>query len=78
MMCKNNGIQVTTDPKDWEDFFAPESDIKDPINTVDSYQERVRVACELSGRKITKTNQRLDAATDKKKIRFTVEFEFDR
>ena len=74
----SNAIQVTTDPKDWEDFFAPGSNPEDEIDSLDSYQERVRVACELSGRKIAKTTQRLDAATDKKKIRFTVEFEFDR
>ena len=74
----SNAIKVTTDPKDWEDFFAPEPDPENAIDPLDTYQERVRVACKLSGRKITKTDQRLDAAADKKKIRFTVEFEFDR
>lgn len=74
----NNAIKVTTDPKDWEDFFAPELNSETAVNSVDSYAERVRMACELSGRKITKTDQRLDAAENKKKIRFTVEFEFDR
>lgn len=74
----SDAIQITTDPKDWEDFFAPGADPEDAIDPLDTYQERVRVACELSGRKIAKTDQRLDAATDKKKIRFTVEFEFDR
>ncbi len=73
-----NDIQVTTDQKDWDDFFAPEPDFKDAIDPLDLYAERVRVACELSGRKIQPTNQRLVKSTDKEKIRVTIEFEFDR
>ena len=72
-----SGIQVTTDQKDWDDFFAPEPDFEDAIDPLDLYAERVRVACELSGRKIAKTNQRLVEATPQK-IRVQIEFEFDR
>ncbi len=73
-----NDIQVTTDQKDWDDFFAPEPDLKDAIDPLDLYAERVRVACELSGRKIQPTNQRLAKSKDQEKIRVTIEFEFDR
>jgi hypothetical protein len=72
-----SGIQVTTDQKDWDDFFAPELNHEDAIDPMDLYAERVRVACELSGRKIQKTNQRLVESTPKK-IRVQIEFEFDR
>jgi len=72
-----NGIQVTTDQKDWDDFFAPEPDPESALNPLDTYAERVRVACELSNRKIKKTNQRLDEPTQKT-FRPQVEFEFDR
>jgi hypothetical protein len=72
-----SGIQVTTDQKDWDDFFAPEFDHEDAVDPMDLYAERVRVACKLSGRKIQKTNQRLAKATPKK-IRVQIEFEFDR
>ncbi len=72
-----DGIQVTTDQKDWDDFFAPEDDLQDAVDPMDLYAERVRVACELSGRKVAKTNQRLVEATPQK-IRVQIEFEFDR
>ena len=73
----SENIQVTTSKKDWDDFFAQWDDPEDALASLDSYAERVRVACELSGRQIQKTNQRLDEPT-KEKIRVTVEFEFDR
>jgi len=73
----NERIQVTTDKKDWDDFFAGWDDPQDALNSLGSYEERVRVACELSGRQIKKTNQRLDDSKEKK-IRVTLEFEFDR
>ena len=73
----SENIQVTTSKKDWDDFFAQWDDPEDALTSLDSYAERVRVACELSGRQIQKTNQRLDEPT-KEKIRVTVEFEFDR
>jgi len=44
---------------------------------LDSYAERVRVACELSGSKIKEAIKRLDEPK-KEKVRVTVEFEFDR
>ena len=72
-----SGIQVTTDQKDWDDFFAPELNHEDEIDPLDLYAERVRVACELSGRKIQKADQRLVKSTPKK-IRVQIEFEFDR
>ena len=74
----NSGnIQTTTAQKDWDDFFAGWNDPQDALDAVDSYEERVRVACELSGRQIKKATKRLDD-TAKEKIRVTVEFEFDR
>ena len=74
----SNAIKVTQDQKDWEDFFAPESDFENQIDPVHLYAERVRVACELSGRKIQPSNKRLDEQKNKEKIRLTIEFEFDR
>jgi len=74
----NSGnIQTTTAQKDWDDFFAGWDDPQDAIDAVDSYAERVRVACELSGRQIKKTTKRLDESK-KETVRVTVEFEFDR
>lgn len=73
----NDKIQVTTSKKDWDDFFAGWDDPQDAINSLDSYQDRVRVACELSGRQIKKADKRLDEQA-KEKVRITVEFEFDR
>lgn len=74
----NSGnIQTTTAQKDWDDFFAGWDDPQDAIDAVDSYAERVRVACELSGRQIKKTTERLDEPK-KETVRVTVEFEFDR
>jgi hypothetical protein len=73
----SDNIQTTTRKEDWDDFFAGWDDPQDAIEAMDSYPERVRVACELSGRKIKKTTKRLDDTT-KEKIRVTVEFEFDR
>ena len=73
----SENIQTTTRKEDWDDFFAGWDDPQDALDSVDSYAERVRVACELSGRQIKKTNKRLDD-TAKEKIRVTVEFEFDR
>lgn len=73
----NSGPQVTTYQEDWDDFFAPGYDFKTAIDPLDSYAERVRVACELSGKQIKKTDQRLDA-TKKKTFSPPVEFEFDR
>ena len=69
--------QVATSKEDWDDFFAGWDDPQDAINSMDSYADRVRVACELSGRQIQKANQRLDESTQEK-IRITIEFEFDR
>lgn len=76
-MNGNEKIQVTTSKKDWDDFFAGWDDPQDAIDSLDSYQDRVRVACELSGRQIKKTDKRLDEQA-KEKVRITVEFEFDR
>ncbi len=73
----SDAIKVTTDQKDWEDFFAGWDDSQDEITPMDSYAERVRVACELSGKQIPKTNQRLDGSTQKT-LRPQIEFEFDR
>lgn len=73
----SENIQATTRKEDWDDFFAGWDDPQDAIEAMDSYPERVRVACELSGREIKKTTKRLDDTT-KEKIRVTVEFEFDR
>jgi hypothetical protein len=73
----SDNIQTTTRKEDWDDFFAGWDDPQDAIEAMDSYAERVRVACELSGREIKKTIKRLDDTT-KEKIRVTVEFEFDR
>jgi hypothetical protein len=74
----NSGnIQTTTAQKDWDDFFAGWNDPQDALETLDSYEERVRVACELSGRQIKKTAKRLDESK-KETVRVTVEFEFDR
>jgi hypothetical protein len=74
----NSGnIQTTTAQKDWDDFFAGWDDSQDALDAVDSYEERVRVACELSGRQIKKTTERLDEPK-KETVRVTVEFEFDR
>ena len=73
----SENIQVTTKKEDWDDFFAQWDDPEDAIASMDSYADRVRVACELSGRQIKKTIKRLDESA-KEKIRITVEFEFDR
>jgi len=73
----SGNIQTATRKEDWDDFFAGWDDPQDALEAVDSYAERVRVACELSGRQIKKTNKRLDEPT-KEKVRVTVEFEFDR
>ena len=73
----SENIQVATSKEDWDDFFTEWDDPQDAIDSMDSYADRVRVACELSGRQIQKANQRLDGATQEK-IRVTVEFEFDR
>jgi len=73
----SENIQVTTAKKDWDDFFAQWDDPQDALDTVDSYRERVRVACELSGRKIYAANQRL-VKPEKEKVRIEIEFEFDR
>ena len=73
----SDNIQVATCKEDWDDFFAGWDDPQDALEAVDSYEKRVRVACELSGRQIKKTTKRLDEST-KEKIRVTVEFEFDR
>jgi hypothetical protein len=55
-----SGIEFTTAQKDWDDFFAPEVPFEDEITPLDSYQERVRVACELSCQQICKADKRLD------------------
>jgi len=73
----SGNIQTTTAQKDWDDFFAGWDDPQDALDAVDSYEERVRVACELSGRQIKKTTKRLDEPK-KETVRVTVEFEFDR
>ena len=73
----SDNIQTTTRKEDWDAFFAGWDDPQDAIEAMDSYEERVRVACELSGRQIKKTAKRLDESTQEK-IRVTVEFEFDR
>ena len=73
----SENIQTTTRKEDWDDLFAGWDDPQDALDSVDSYAERVRVACELSGRQIKKATKRLDD-TAKEKIRVTVEFEFDR
>jgi hypothetical protein len=62
-----NGIEYTTAQKDWDDFFAPEIPFEDQIDPLDSYEERVRMACELSGEQITKANKRLDERKKKRK-----------
>lgn len=76
-VMSSGNIQTATRKEDWDDFFAGWDDPQDALEAVDSYAERVRVACELSGRQIKKTNKRLDEPT-KEKVRVTVEFEFDR
>ena len=73
----SENIEIATSQKDWDDFFAGWNDPQDAIDTLDSYAERVRVACELSGSKIKEAIKRLDESK-KKKVRITVEFEFDR
>lgn len=73
----SENIQATTRKEDWDDFFAGWDDPQDAIEAMDSYAERVRVACELSSRQIKKTVKRLDESK-KETIRVTVEFEFDR
>lgn len=73
----SDNIQTTTRKEDWDDFFAGWDDPQDAIEAMDSYAERVRVACELSGRQIKKTIKRLDESK-KETVRVTVEFEFDR
>lgn len=70
-------IKVATTQKDWDNFFAEWDNPQDAIDSMDSYGERVRVACELSGREIKKTTQRLAKQTQEK-IRVSIEFEFDR
>jgi len=73
----SENIEITTSQKDWDDFFAGWNDPQDAIDSLDSYAERVRVACELSGSKIKEAIKRLDEPK-KEKVRVTVEFEFDR
>jgi len=73
----SENIEVTTRKEDWDDFFAQWDDPQDAIDSMDTYSGRVRVACELSGRQIQKTDQRLDVPTQEK-VCITVEFEFDR
>jgi hypothetical protein len=70
-------IEVATTQKDWDDFFAGWNDPQNEIDPLDSYTERVRMACELSGSKIKEAIKRLDEPK-KEKVRVTVEFEFDR
>jgi len=72
-----NGIKYTTAQKDWDDFFAPEISFEGQVNPLDSYEERVRLACELSGEQIFKTNKRLDERKKKRKGP-PIEWEFDR
>jgi len=73
----SENIEITTSQKDWDDFFTGWNDPQDAIDPLDSYAERVRVACELSGSKIKEAIKRLDEPK-KEKVRVTVEFEFDR
>ena len=73
----SENIEITTSQKDWDDFFAGWNDPQNEINPLDSYTERVRMACELSGSKIKEAIKRLDEPK-KEKVRVTVEFEFDR
>lgn len=73
----SDAIKATTDQKDWDDFFAAGYDFKTAVDPLDSYAERVRLACELSGKQIKKTNQRLDEPK-KKTYSPPLEFEFDR
>lgn len=72
-----NGIEYTTAQKDWDDFFASEVPFQDQINSLGTYEERVRVACELSGKQIAKANKRLDGRT-KKWQSPSLDWEFDR
>jgi hypothetical protein len=73
----SENIEIATSQKDWDDFFTGWDDPQDAIDPLDSYAERVRVACELSGSKIKEAIKRLDEPK-KEKVRVTVEFEFDR
>jgi hypothetical protein len=73
----SENIEIATSQKDWDDFFAGWNDPQDAIDPLDSYAERVRMACELSGSKIKEAIKRLDEPK-KEKVRVTVEFEFDR
>lgn len=73
----SENIKVTTDQKDWDDFFASEPVLEDAFSPVDLYAARVRVACKFGNQQIQTTNQRLAAAAQEK-ICITVEFEFDR
>lgn len=73
----SGNIKITTDQKDWDDFFAPEPDSEDAFAPVDLYAARVRVACELSNRQIDASDQRLVEAKAKE-IGAKAEFKFDR
>lgn len=70
-------IQVTTAQKDWDDFFAGGYDFKDALSPVDSYAERVRLACEFGRSQIHEADQRLDEFKEEE-IFPTAQYEFDR
>jgi hypothetical protein len=73
----SGNIKVTTDQKDWDDFFASEPDLEDAFAPVDLYAARVRVACELSNQQVQTPDKRLDATTPQE-IGAEAKFKFDR
>ena len=73
----SENIQVTTSKEDWDDFFAQWDDPQDALDSMDSYSDRVRVACELSNRQVQTPDKRLDATTPQE-IGAEAKFKFDR
>lgn len=73
----SENIKITTAKKDWDDFFAAEYDPEDAFSPVDSYAERVRVACQFGGGEVNEADKRLDEFTEEEIFPPSV-FEFDR
>ena len=73
----SENIQVTTEKKDWDDFFAEGYDFKNAFSPVDSYAERVRLACQFGGCQVYEADQRLDEL-EEEEIFPTPQYEFDR
>lgn len=73
----SENVSFETTQKDWDDFFAPEYNFKNALSPVDSYAERVRLACEFGCSQVHETDQRLDELTEEE-IFPTAQYEFDR